>query len=378
MRTLLLLLFSVQLFAGTSVDMYLNYQNTGRHFIVYLPTGYTPGQHLPVVFNLHGYGSDASQQIFYSKMYITADSNQFIMVAPDGLNNSWNSGFTAPYNSSPDDVGFVSKIIDTLYQLYSIDLTRVYACGMSNGGYQSYRLACDLENRIAAIASVTGTISSLTALNCALSRKVPVLQIHGTADPLVEYEGSTGSYGIEEAISFWLAKNQCSTVNDTLWVPDVNTTDSSTVQQIRYRTCGSATEVWFYKIIGGGHSWPNAPINFIYGPTNRDFDASQEIWDFFSNFTLNGVVGVEETRQEVNVSISPNPVSNMLDVKIVQPYYFESLQLEIFDLAGRKLLEHTLTANHSGVPVASLSRGIYVVKISGHGGMAVNRIVVKD
>ncbi len=366
MRTLLLLLFSVQLFAGTSVDMYLNYQNTNRHFIVYLPTGYTPGQHLPVVFNLHGYGSDASQQIFYSKMYITADSNHFIMVAPDGLNNSWNSGFTLPYNSSPDDVGFVSEIIDTLYQLYNIDLTRVYACGMSNGGYQSYRLACDLENRIAAIASVTGTISSLTALNCALLRKVPVLQIHGTADPLVEYEGSTGSYGIEEAIDFWLAKNQCSTVNDTVWVPDVNTTDSSTVQQIRYRTCGSGTEVWFYKITGGGHSWPNAPISFIYGPTNKDFDASQEIWDFFSKFTLNGAVGVEEIKQEIKAELLPNPASGSVSL-LLSGYGFEKpVNVSVLDVTGRKLLEQKSASASTVINTSSIPAGIYWVNVQGN------------
>jgi polyhydroxybutyrate depolymerase len=374
MRTILLLFFSVQLFAGSSVDMYLNYQNTDRHFIVYLPNGYTPGEHLPVVFNLHGYGSDASQQIFYSKMYITADSNHFMMVAPDGLNNSWNSGFTPPYNSWPDDVGFISKIIDTLYQLYSVDLARVYACGMSNGGYQSYRLACDLENRIAAIASVTGTISTLTAGNCTLSRKVPILEIHGTADPLVQYAGAAGYYGVEENISFWLAKNQCSLVNDTVLVPDVNTTDSSTVQQIRYRSCANGTEVWFYKIIGGGHSWPNAPIDFIYGPTNKDLDASQEIWDFFNKFTLNGEVAVEPVRGEITVSVYPNPVGDKLEVNL-QPPHFENMQLEVFDATGRVLLRQPDNGMHEVVAVNSFAKGVYVLRIATETSSVVRRFV---
>lgn len=374
MRTILLLFFSVQLFAGTSVDMYLNYQNTSRHFIVYLPTGYMPGEQLPLVFNLHGYGSDASQQIFYSKMYITADSNHFMMVAPDGLNNSWNSGFTPPYNSSPDDVGFISKIIDTMYQLYSVDLTRVYACGMSNGGYQSYRLACDLENRIAAIASVTGTTSTLTAYNCALSRKVPILEIHGTADPLVEYAGATGYYGVEENISFWLGKNQCSVVNDTVLVPDVNTSDSSTVQQISYRTCGSGTEVWLYKIIGGGHSWPNAPINYIYGPTNRDFDASQEIWDFFKKFTLNGAVGVEPLKEEMTVSVYPNPVGDRLEVNL-QLTDFENMQLEVLDVTGRSLFTQPISGMHEVLPVNGLSKGFYLLRVTNGASSVVRRFV---
>lgn len=372
----LFLLLSAQLFAGTTVEMDMNYQNTNRHFIVYLPTGYTPGEHLPVVFNLHGYGSNASQQIYYSKMYITADSNHFALVAPDGLNNSWNSGFTPPYNSSPDDVGFISKIIDTLYQLYSIDLTRVYSCGMSNGGYQSYRLACDLENRIAAIASVTGTTSTLTAYNCALSRKVPILEIHGTADPLVEYEGSTGYYGVEENISFWLGKNQCSMVNDTVFVPDVNTSDSSTVQQIRYRTCGSGSEVWFYKIIGGGHSWPSAPINYIYGPTNRDFDASQAIWDFFNKFTLNGAVGVEELHEAVDVQVYPNPVGDRLEISLQQAD-LENMQLEIFDLTGRAMFTQTVSGVHEVLAVNNVSKGVYLLRVT-NGKASVTRRFVKE
>jgi polyhydroxybutyrate depolymerase len=373
-RILLLLLLCARAFAGTTVEMDMNYQNTNRHFILYLPTGYTPGEHLPVVFNLHGYGSDASQQIYYSKMYITADSNHFALVAPDGLNNSWNSGFTPPYNSLPDDVGFISKIIDTLYQLYSVDLTRVYACGMSNGGYQSYRLACDLENRIAAIASVTGTTSTLTAYNCALSRKVPILEIHGTADPLVEYAGATGYYGVEENISFWLGKNQCSVVNDTVFVPDINTSDSSTVQQIRYRTCGSGSEVWLYKIIGGGHSWPSAPISYIYGPTNRDFDASQAIWDFFNKFTLNGAVGVVEVHEAVDVQVYPNPVGEKLEISFANTR-IKNAVLQVFDVAGRKVAEQRIEGSHVTLPFASFGKGLYFVKAEGNGFSAVRRVV---
>ena len=182
-----LLLFSVFFIMASSafsvtITLNMNYQNTARSFLVHLPPGFTNAQHLPVVFSLHGLGSDGPQQEFYSRMSETSDANNFVVCYPNGIGNSWNSGFQFPYNSSPDDVGFVSKIIDTLSALYNIDLSRVYACGMSNGGFQSYRLACDLENRIAAIASVTGCISELTALNCVLSRKIPVLHIHGTAE----------------------------------------------------------------------------------------------------------------------------------------------------------------------------------------------------
>lgn len=367
-----LLFFTTGSFAGTPVEMDLNYQNTSRHFIVYLPTGYTPGAHLPVVFNLHGLGSNAGQQVYYSQMYITADSNNFILVAPDGLNNSWNSGYQLPYNSFPDDVGFVSKIIDTLSLLYQIDLTRVYACGMSNGGYQSHRMGCDLEERIAAIASVTGSITDITVLNCLSSRKVPVLQIHGTADPLVPYAGDTGSYAIEDVLGFWRGRNQCSTVSDTVFVPDVDTTDSSTVQKIRWRICGSGTEVWFYKIIGGGHTWPNAPIPYIYGPTNKDIDASQEIWDFFKKFSLPSASGIPE-QQEAFVSVYPNPANDRLYVdcdRLIET-------ITVFNALGEQVQQLSAGSFQTALSIGNWQPGMYFIKAEGKGFSALKRMVKK-
>lgn len=361
---------------SVTVTLNMNYENTARNFIVHLPPGFSNAQHLPVVFNLHGYGSDASQQEFYSRMDETSDANNFVVVYPNGIANSWNSGFTIPYNSSPDDVGFISKIIDTLYTLYNIDLTRVYSCGMSNGGFQSYRLACDLENRIAAIASVTGATTDLQAFNCTLSRKVPVLEIHGTADPLVPYGGSTGIKSVEETISFWVGKNQCSNVNDTVHYPDTNPNDSSTVERIHYASCGSGTEVMFYKITGGGHTWPNAYIDYIYGPTNRDFDASQEIWDFFNKFTLNGPVnGVEEVRNEMEVSVSPNPSNGKYEIRNMKYENEQTVNVAVFDATGRKILEQKIFSTSTELNLSAFENGIYFLEMNGKNFAATRKIV---
>ena len=138
-----------------------------------------------------------------------------------------------------------------------------------------------------------------------------MLEIHGTADPLVPYNGDTGFKSTEETISFWLNKDNCSSVNDTVHYPDIDPTDSSTVDRIHYATCASGTEVMFYKITGGGHTWPNAYINYIYGPTNRDFDASQEIWNFFNRFTLNGPVnGIAEVKNKIDVNVDLNYIED--------------------------------------------------------------------
>ncbi|MCX6198339.1 MAG: T9SS type A sorting domain-containing protein [Bacteroidetes bacterium] len=363
---LIALVLSVSAFSITSFTLNMNYENTARDFLVHLPTGFTTAQHVPIVLNMHGLGSNGGQQEFYSRMSETSDANNFVVVYPNGIGNSWNSGFTAPYNSSPDDVGFLSKIIDTLALLYNIDLNRVYATGMSNGGFQSYRLACDLENRIAAIASVTGTISTLTAFNCtSQSRKVPVLHIHGTEDPLVPYGGDVGFKSVEETLSFWLGQDQCSAVSDTIALPNINLLDSSTVERIRYQSCGDGTEVWFYKITGGGHTWPNATFDYIYGPTNRDLDASQEIWNFFNRFTLNGPNRLEEVKEEDVVTVFPNPSNGKYEIRIGKYEMEQPMQVSVFDMSERNVLQQKVVSSSTEVNLCAMESGVYFLRVKG-------------
>lgn len=367
MKKYLLLFIAVNFFSGSygvtnSINMV--YDDSARNFLVHLPPGFNNSQHLALVFNLHGYGSNAAQQEFYSRMDATSDSNHFVVCYPNGLSSQWNSGFTPPYNGGVDDVGFISKIIDTIALLYNIDLNRVYATGMSNGGFQSYRLACDLENRIAAIAPVAGTISTLTAVNCtSQSRKIPVLHIHGTADPLVPYGGDVGMKSVEETLSFWLGQDQCNAVSDTIALPDIDTHDSSTVERIRYQSCGDGSEVWFYKITGGGHTWPNTTFDYIYGPTNRDLDASQEIWNFFNRFTLNGPNRMEEVKDEDVVSVFPNPSEGKYEIRNTKYEMEQPMQLSVFDLNGRKILEQKVVSSFAEINLNGFENGFYFLRL---------------
>lgn len=368
-------LLSTALPANT-ITLNMNYENTARSFLVHFPPGFSNTQHLPLVFNLHGLGSDGPQEEFYSRMSETADTNNFVVCYPNGIANSWNSGFQMPYNSSPDDVGFISKIIDTLNGLYNIDLNRVYCCGMSNGGFQSYRIACDLENRIAAIASVTGSTTELTALNCVLSRNVPVLQIHGTDDPLVPYNGETGVKSVEDNINFWLGKNACSHISDTLHYPDVDVNDSSTVERIRYTNCANGTEVWFYKITGGGHTWPNAYLSWIYGPTNRDFDASQEIWNFFNRFTLNGQINnSDETKKDIQLLVFPNPGNGRFELQMTNTDVGQPVDGSVYDISGRKVWAQTITKPSVEINLSACRNGVYVLRIAGKNFSVTKKII---
>lgn len=369
---LTLLLFCSVLLSARAQQMTINFEDTTRDFIVHLPPSYTTGSSLPLVFNLHGYTSNAGEQMIYSGMNTTADANNFIVVYPNGLNEMWNSGFVPPYNGTfPNDVGFISKLIDTLHTLYNIDLNRVYSCGMSNGGFQSYRLACDLESRIAAIASVTGSMTSTMTSNCTLSRKVPVLEIHGTADGTVPYNGTVGIMPTEDVIDFWLGKNVCSTAPELGTFPNSNTTDASTVSKALYRTCTEGVQVWLYTVNGGGHTWPGSAIPF--GVTNQDINASQEIWDFFNQFTLAGPVGIQQTAAKIDLNVFPNPANNVLNIQADE--YIS--QVTVYNLLGEKVLSRSANAAGTQLNIANLHSGIYMLSIQA-GGVTYTRRFTKD
>jgi polyhydroxybutyrate depolymerase len=139
---------------GFSQTYSFTHNSIVRSYIVHLPTGYVASTQYPLVINMHGYTSTAAQQQAYSQMDVVADTGKFIVVYPDGVNNAWNAGFGT--NPTIDDVGFLSTLIDTMKAKFSVDALKVYSCGLSNGGFMSFRLACELENKIAAIAPVAG------------------------------------------------------------------------------------------------------------------------------------------------------------------------------------------------------------------------------
>ena len=273
------------------------YDGITRDYIVFLPQEYNSLTEFPVILNLHGYGSEAESQMTYSGMNSVADTAGFIAVYPNAVDNVWNSGISdIPIWLAPDvdDVGFISALIDMLDMQFSIDLNRIYSSGMSNGGFMSYKLACELSDRIAAIASVTGTISQETAENCDCQRTVPILQLHGTADPVVPYYGPVnGWYSAQQAVEYWVELNSCSD-SQTTPIPNFDPTDGCTVVKYLFPDCDDSSEIVFFRINNGGHTWPGATVDInpsLYGNTNHDINANHEIWSFVSNYELNRTIG---------------------------------------------------------------------------------------
>lgn len=366
MRYFYLLLIILAVSFSLSASTTLNMMSGGiqRDLIIHLPPTYMPGQHLPVVFNFHGYTSTAAEQEIYSGMDANADTNNYIVIYPDGISNSWNVGWTGAYRSGVNDVGFVSDMIDTLYHLYSIDLTRVYATGLSNGGFLSHRLACELEYRIAAIAAVSGTLTDSTYVYCHPTRIMPIMHIHGTVDPIVPYTGLASSRSVEQTIAFWVSQNTCTTPGDTTDLPNTNLADNSTVQKIDYPVCLNSTRVLFYKITGGGHTWPNGTIDITpFGNTNRDMDGNTEIWNFFKQYSWSGAtLGINTIPNEpATVKAYPNPFGDEIQIE-------SSLRIdevEVFNVLGERVYSHPEGAPTTSIDLSGLDKGIYLLKVSG-------------
>ncbi len=256
-----------------------------REYIVYIPENYDHSVPSPILFVFHGFGGSNDFTMNSTGFNEIADQENFIVVYPQGslilnLLAHWNvGGFTE--GSNTDDVAFVDYLISSLSEMYNLNLDRVYATGMSNGGFMSFLLACQLSNKIAAIASVTGSMTTQTVNECNAQREVPILQIHGTNDPVVPYNGiQEWNTPINDVLDFWVINNQCSPnpiVND---LEDINNGNGISVQEIIYNNGLNGSVVKHFKVSGGTHVWFQ----------NEDIDSSTLIWEFFSNHDINGLI----------------------------------------------------------------------------------------
>ncbi len=357
MKKMLLLLFSfvtLVSFAQTNIIDSFLVDGVYRNYILHVPTGYSAATQHPLVLNLHGYTSNASQEQLYTQMDVTADANNFLVVYPNGISNYWNS-----FGAGADDVKFLDSLIERIKHSYTIDTTSIYSCGMSNGGFMSYTLACLLSHKIAAIASVTGTMSNYNLSHCTLKHKMPVLDIHGTADPTVNYAtGVTNAVGVEATLAFWLDTNNCALISDTTDIPNTNLTDGCTAQLIRYQTCEQNAEVYFYKIAGGGHTWPGGSVTV--GVTNRDFNASTEIWNFFKRHKLNTSVGINDSKTET-INAYPNPFDNVITLHLTSPQ-----DVLLYNALGEVVFEAKHQQQKISINTASLAPGLYFLVTDDH------------
>ncbi len=269
-----------------------------RSYIIHEPAR-RPAGPVPLVLVMHGGGGNAAGMIRLTRGRFNelADRDGFIVLYPEGVGKHWNDSRADPidraHRENIDDVGFLSRLIDEMVKNRGSDPGRVFATGISNGGFMSLRLACELSGKIRGIAAVTASMPANPRSECSPERPVPVLIINGTADPLVPYDGGpVRVLGMErgralstaDTVRFWLKRNGCGDKEVTARFPDTNPGDESTVVKHMYQSSGGGPCVGLYSVEGGGHTWPGGWQYLgkrIIGPTNRDINACDEIWDFF-------------------------------------------------------------------------------------------------
>ena len=260
----------------------LTHDNVNRNYLVYIPDSYDSEIDYPLMFVFHGFGGIATQFINNADMRDLAESNNFIVVYPQGLDlggtgSHWNcSNPSADNKSDVDDIGFIENLIDQLILDYPvIDSKRIYAAGYSNGGFMSYYLACN-SKKFAAIGSVAGTMLDDSYQSCNANFPTAMINIHGTNDFDVPYDGNTYYPSIPEVVDWW--KNFNNTPNE-----DLLTNQDGSIEQYKYYNDAGDIYVEHIKIIGGDHYWDDK-LNY------EGKNTSGLIWDFVSNYNIDGII----------------------------------------------------------------------------------------
>lgn len=352
-----------------------------RSYRLYKPAIYSGTSARPLIINMHGYTSNANDQQLYTNFKPIADTANFLMVYPNGTFSSgqryWNAGISS---AGADDIGFIRNLIDSLKLQFNINSNRIYATGMSNGGYMSNTLACELSTRITAIASVTGSMFTSQygtyGSGCHPTRPVPYMEVHGTSDPTVPYAGNTGSLPIDSVVKYWVRKNVCNITPTFSNVPNTNTSDGCTAEHYIYTGGKLGSTVELFKIIGGEHTWPGAPITI--GVTNQDMSASKEIWRFFSKYNLASLTGIDEpSSNKLNFSVYPNPTNSVLTIEFLdfnnQPYH-----VKVVNTLGQMMLEETHNTPNVTLQTEHLKSGIYFVTLTNNDNFSITKKIIKQ
>lgn len=263
-----------------------------RTYVVNLPDIYSSSNDLSLVIAMHGGGGDAGQFESTSKLSDKAEVSGFIVVYPEGVRSNgllglrtWNAGGCCEYASENniDDVKLLDLLIEKLVATYKINPKKVYATGHSNGGMMSYRLACELSHKIAAIA-VSGCTMVVTR-DCQPSRAVPVLHMHSVLDSRVPYLGGIGISNnyyppVDSGLMVWSKINNC-------LKPAAVLVDNTDYTLTEWSDCNGQVTIQYYLTKDGGHGWPGGLPGGPFSDTpSKVIDANDLLWAFFSRYQL--------------------------------------------------------------------------------------------
>jgi len=288
------------------VSTSITYRLSDRTFLLHVPPNYNSKTPLPLVVVLHGAFNTGSQTESETGFSALADSERFLVAYPEGIGifgflQHWNAGHCCgkAADSNVDDVGFVAEVINTIRQKLAVDPTRIYMAGMSNGGMLTYRYATERTGDLAAAAVVSSAIGS-TIDNGVRSwrlnkpdRALPIIGIHGLADETIPFKavpvprtnGKRVFLPVTDAIEFWQNSNGCETT------PASSLSNNGSVKHMVWKKCQEGSSLEFILLEGWGHQWPAPFFTNRLAPDHplRGFDATKQIWEFFSRFQRSGL-----------------------------------------------------------------------------------------
>ncbi len=251
-----------------------------RPYRVYVPPTLDRSRPVPLVMVLHGGASGVEEMVKATLFDREAEEGGFIVAYPEATLRAWNAGTccgSAP-RRNPDDVGFLVQVLDRLQADYPIDRARVFLTGVSNGAMMAFRFACERADRVTAVGSVAGAV---TFPGCQPSRPVSVLEIRGTEDQLIPYQGGIPSApeaqgappyaSAQDMVRQWAEWNGCPAPAPAKVAGPVTTETWS--------GCRDGSAVSLVTVHGGGHIWFASGL----GPANGALDATATIWRFFGD-----------------------------------------------------------------------------------------------
>ena len=308
------------------------YDGHNREYIIYIPQTYSSSNPEPILFAFHGGSGYADEFMNYEADFRSiADTAGFILVYPQALEDPNDGNSTNWLHKEPTDhkdIFFVEALIDTIALSYNVDMNRIYACGYSLGGMFSYELACQLNNRITSIASVAGAAFLGAFSSCELTHPTAVLSIAGTDDGIHPYNDLNGWYfPVAEINNYWATYNNTDFSPIVEELPDLNTTDGSTVERYSWMNGDGCVFVEELKIINGGHDWPSPLASW----GNQDINANVEVWNFVSKFNMNGLIGCNTTNYLEHDYITHKNLITSIDILGRKINNNKGLQLYIYD-----------------------------------------------